>query len=67
MTVPLLVLMKLSPVRTGARRAHKKQACGFPQACKVLQQFCHIQRQMDDPVFDHDVFGVENICIANNG
>ena len=34
---------------------------------KVLQQFCHIQRQMDDPVFDHDVFGIENICIANNG
>lgn len=35
------------------------------QACKVLQQFCHIQRQMDDFVFDHNIFGIKNIRVAN--
>ena len=43
-----------------------KQARRVPQACKVLQQFCHIQWQMDDSVFDHDILGIKNIRVAND-
>ena len=46
---------------------HKSKPTEAPQACfYVLQQFCHIQGQMDDSVFDHDILGIKNIRVAND-